>query len=142
MARKAFLSHVRAYATHPYDEKHMFHVRHLHLGHLAKAFSLREAPTALNASKGKGSRASKAKLHGKEKLKEKLAQPKSKAKRKTRQDESDDELDVADAERRMEKVVRAQGRLTKKGGKMVSSGTDEFQLAGGYDLERLLGART
>ena len=43
---------------------------------------------------------------------------------------------------RMERVVRAQGRLTKKGGKMVSSGTDEFQIAGGYDLEKLVSSRT
>ncbi|QRW21642.1 ATP-dependent RNA helicase DDX18 [Rhizoctonia solani] len=41
LARKAFQSHMRAYATHPADEKHMFHVRNLHLGHLAKAFGLR-----------------------------------------------------------------------------------------------------
>ena len=56
--------------------------------------------------------------------------------------DSDDEHDVADAEKRMEQVVRAQGRLTKKGGKMVSSGTDEFQIAGGYDLEKLVSSRT
>lgn len=42
--------------------------------------------------------------------------------------------DVQDAERRMEQVVRAQGRLTKKGGKMVMSGASEFQMAGGYEL--------
>ena len=59
--------------------------------------------------------------------------------------ESDDEddFDVGDAEKRMEKVVREQGRLTKKGGKMVSSGVGEFQIAGGYDLEKLAqGMRT
>jgi hypothetical protein len=44
LARNAFLSHVRAYATHPSDEKQLFHVRNLHLGHLAKSFGLREAP--------------------------------------------------------------------------------------------------
>jgi len=33
MARKAFASHLHAYATHPSDEKHIFHIRHLHLGH-------------------------------------------------------------------------------------------------------------
>ena len=37
----------------------------------------------------------------------------------------------------MEKIVREQGRLTAKGGKMVSSGVAEFQIAGGYDLEKL-----
>lgn len=44
LARIGFLSHVRAYATHPADEKHLFHVRNLHLGHLAKSFGLRDAP--------------------------------------------------------------------------------------------------
>lgn len=44
LARSAFLAHIRAYATHPASEKDVFHVNHLHLGHLAKAFALREAP--------------------------------------------------------------------------------------------------
>jgi len=50
LARKAFSSHVRAYATHPSDEKHLFHVRNLHLGHLAKSFALREAPSNMGPS--------------------------------------------------------------------------------------------
>ncbi len=44
MARKAFVSHVRAYATHVVKERGMFDVKALHLGHLAKAFALRERP--------------------------------------------------------------------------------------------------
>ena len=44
MARKAFTSHVRAYATHVAKERTMFDVKALHLGHLAKAFGLRERP--------------------------------------------------------------------------------------------------
>ncbi|PWZ01238.1 DEAD-domain-containing protein [Testicularia cyperi] len=48
-ARRGFLSHVRAYATHPAEEKQYFNVRALHLGHLAKAFALREAPKNLGA---------------------------------------------------------------------------------------------
>lgn len=47
LARKAFSSHVRAYATHPSNEKEIFHVKNLHLGHLAKAFGLREAPSGI-----------------------------------------------------------------------------------------------
>ncbi|KAI0745834.1 P-loop containing nucleoside triphosphate hydrolase protein [Earliella scabrosa] len=141
IARKAFLSHMRAYATHPSDEKHMFHIRHLHLGHLAKAFALREAPTALTS--GKGSKASaKAKHRSAKTSGASSSEQGSKKKRVRAVDNSDDEHDVADAEKRMEKVVRAQGRLTKKGGKMVSSGTDEFQIAGGYDLEKLVSSRT
>lgn len=44
MARKAFISHVRAYATHVAKEREIFDVKALHLGHLAKAFALRERP--------------------------------------------------------------------------------------------------
>ena len=44
MARRAFVSHVRAYATHVAKERGMFDVKALHLGHLAKAFALRERP--------------------------------------------------------------------------------------------------
>jgi len=50
LARKAFASHIRAYATHPSDEKHLFHVRNLHLGHLAKSFALRDAPSNMNGA--------------------------------------------------------------------------------------------
>ncbi|KAL8872766.1 MAG: hypothetical protein Q9174_001657 [Haloplaca sp. 1 TL-2023] len=44
MAKRAFVSHVRAYATHVARERNMFDVKGLHLGHLAKAFALRERP--------------------------------------------------------------------------------------------------
>lgn len=50
MARRAFLSHIRAYATHPTEEKDLFHVRFLHLGHLAKSFALREAPDDIKSN--------------------------------------------------------------------------------------------
>ena len=52
MARKAFSSHVRAYATHPSNEKRFFHVKSLHLGHLAKAFGLREGPAGIGEGAG------------------------------------------------------------------------------------------
>ncbi|KAI4278591.1 MAG: hypothetical protein LQ337_000923 [Flavoplaca oasis] len=44
MAKRAFVSHVRAYATHVARERAIFDVKGLHLGHLAKAFALRERP--------------------------------------------------------------------------------------------------
>ena len=47
MARKAYVSHVRAYATHILAERHVFDVKGLHLGHLAKGFGLRERPGAM-----------------------------------------------------------------------------------------------
>ncbi|KAG7446261.1 DEAD-domain-containing protein [Guyanagaster necrorhizus] len=103
LARRAFLSHMRAYATHPSSEKHMFHVRHLHIGHLAKAFALRDAPKTITNS-GKSNRDARNK----------------------------------DTESRMTEIVRSQGRLSKKGGVMNSSGTSEFQIAGGDALEKLV----
>ncbi|OJA09195.1 hypothetical protein AZE42_00705 [Rhizopogon vesiculosus] len=117
LARRAFTSHMRAYATHPSNEKHIFHVRHLHIGHLAKAFALREAPKTI--SDGKKKIASASKGHG--------ARPAKSTK-------SHD----GGAEQRMQDIVRAQGRLSKKGGKMISSGTDEFQVASGTALESLV----
>lgn len=44
MAKRAFVSHVRAYATHVAKERAIFDVKELHLGHLAKAFALRDRP--------------------------------------------------------------------------------------------------
>lgn len=44
MAKRAFVSHVRAYATHVAKERAIFDVKELHLGHLAKAFALRDKP--------------------------------------------------------------------------------------------------
>ncbi|KAK4694489.1 ATP-dependent RNA helicase DDX31/DBP7, partial [Phenoliferia sp. Uapishka_3] len=53
LARNAFTSHIRAYATHPSSEKSMFNTKALHLGHLAKSFGMREAPSSHSTSKSK-----------------------------------------------------------------------------------------
>jgi ATP-dependent RNA helicase DDX31/DBP7 len=122
MARKAFASHLRAYATHPSDEKHIFHIRHLHLGHIAKSFALRDAPGTISG-------------HGK---RQGTAGGKKQARRpKSRREENDGDGNP-DAVRRMSTAVRNQGRLVKKGGEMASSGLWEFQVAAGDALERLV----
>ena len=46
-ARRAYQSHVRAYATHVAAERSIFDMKELHLGHLAKAFALRDKPGAI-----------------------------------------------------------------------------------------------
>ncbi|CAE6468741.1 unnamed protein product [Rhizoctonia solani] len=127
LARKAFQSHMRAYATHPADEKNMFHVRNLHLGHLAKAFALRDAPGA--AAKPKANTKSKSKSR---------SEPKSKRKRGNDSSDSEEE---AEAETRMREAVRAQGRMSKKGGMLVASGASEFQVTSGDYLEKLVGKK-
>ena len=47
-SQRAFQSHVRAYATHVAAERKWFDIKELHLGHLAKAFGLRDAPGNIN----------------------------------------------------------------------------------------------
>lgn len=47
-ARRGFQSHVRAYATHVAAERVFFDIKELHLGHLAKAFGLRDKPGSIN----------------------------------------------------------------------------------------------
>lgn len=47
MCEKAFLSHMRAYTTHLNEERGVFNIKDLHLGHLAKSFGLRERPKAI-----------------------------------------------------------------------------------------------
>lgn len=51
-ARSAFLSFTRAYATHGKETKHIFHIKNLHLGHLAKTFGLKDPPSQV-VMKGK-----------------------------------------------------------------------------------------
>ena len=105
----------------------MFNVRNLHIGHLAKAFALREAPGNMSQKAGQG------KKHSAGKPRQVGDRP-AKGLRKPRIDLEHD----LSAEKRMQEVVRKQGRLIKKGGVMMSSGTSEFQIAGGYDLEKLV----
>ncbi|CAG8455572.1 10516_t:CDS:2 [Paraglomus brasilianum] len=50
LARMAFLSHLRAYAAYPSSEKHIFHIKKLHMGHMAKGFALRDAPSNIDVS--------------------------------------------------------------------------------------------
>ncbi|OBT43504.1 hypothetical protein VE00_06781 [Pseudogymnoascus sp. WSF 3629] len=47
MARRGYQSHIRAYATHVAAERAIFDMKELHLGHLAKAFGLRDKPGSI-----------------------------------------------------------------------------------------------
>ncbi|KAF9469941.1 P-loop containing nucleoside triphosphate hydrolase protein [Collybia nuda] len=122
-AHCAFLSHMRAYATHPSNEKHIFHIRHLHIGHLAKSFALRDAPTTVTGGNKSGRKPYSGEVKDQ--------------KVRTR-GEKWDLKNGGEAEKRMQAIVRTQGRLTKKEGVMMSSGSSEFQIAGGSMLEKLV----
>lgn len=45
LARTAFMSFIRAYASYSSASKSIFHVKNLHLGHVAKSFGLQDAPS-------------------------------------------------------------------------------------------------
>lgn len=49
-AKLAYLSFLRAYATHPSSLKSFMHIKNLHIGHLAQTFILKEAPTKVLSS--------------------------------------------------------------------------------------------
>ncbi|XP_074218563.1 ATP-dependent DNA helicase DDX31 isoform X5 [Camelus bactrianus] len=49
LTKSTLQSFIRAYAAYPRELKHIFHVRFLHLGHVAKSFGLRDAPKNLSA---------------------------------------------------------------------------------------------
>jgi len=126
MARRAFASYLRAYATHPSVEKHIFHIRHLHLGHLAKSFALREAPSTISDY-------GKTRSRGTARSKRQTRRPRQLGEGSDRPDDGDPHV-----RRRMQAAVRNQGRLVKKGGVMTISSSSEFQVASGDTLERLV----
>lgn len=59
LARNGFKSHIRAYATHTREERVHFDITQLHLGHVAKAYGLRDPPGGIGAGldrKAKGNK--------------------------------------------------------------------------------------
>ena len=130
---------MRAYATHPSDEKHIFHVRHLHIGHLAKSFALREAPGVIT---NRSSHIPKKKSAPRGRDKKPGPRTSTRVSKGIREKDWNEEHD-RDAEARMKEAVRAQGRLSKKKGILMSyGGTSEFQVANGDALETLAQGET
>lgn len=146
MARRAYLAHLRAYATHPPSERHIFAIAKLQLGHLAKAFALREAPGEIRAKVQEQQKQQKASYMGR--------QDDKKRKRTTNADDSrengiadikeDDDDDIfdghkpaklqfqrnEDTEARMYAKVRQLGQLHKRQGVMGTfGGADEFHIS-------------
>ncbi|KAF2166022.1 hypothetical protein M409DRAFT_66916 [Zasmidium cellare ATCC 36951] len=101
-ARRAYQSHVRAYATHVAAERHIFNMQELHLGHLAKAFALRDKPGSINVAglrpgKDSGSKSKHSRLQ------------KSGKGRTEKDDDLPAETDATEARRKMKTMSRAMG---------------------------------
>jgi len=138
LAKSAFTSHIRSYATHPANEKHMFHVKNIHLGHLAKAFGLREAPKGLGAFVGQAKASFDARSsHASKSSKAKASKPKSSAalqefsvyqKRKSEGQHEDEESGSSEVEvrRKLPKTGRAIDAKRLKAAKIDAS---EFNIA-------------
>lgn len=99
LAEGAFRAHVRAYATHPAALKHIFHVKKLHLGHLAAAFGLEKPPSVMS---GEGKKKKKLLLHKgtdaeqKERRERKKAASGPGGKRKTKAAKAATKIELAD----------------------------------------------
>jgi ATP-dependent RNA helicase DDX31/DBP7 len=116
LAQKAFQSHVRAYATHVAAERKWFDIKSLHLGHLAKAFGLRDTPGRMNVP-GMGNRGA--------------ASDGSKRRRQSGQNGKNNDKTVARNETTAETEEAARKMKEKvRNKKMMSgAGADEFNIA-------------
>jgi ATP-dependent RNA helicase DDX31/DBP7 len=123
-ARRAFQSHVRAYATHVAAERHVFNIKELHLGHLCKAFGLRDRPGSVNVpglrqsaekvkkDRHKASKNSRDKVPSKRQSENKISAPKAK------------DYVLPESSDAQAAVKRMRAKM-----KMIGSGADEFNLA-------------
>ena len=125
-ARKAFRSHVRAYATHIGAERKYFDIKGLHLGHAAKGFGLRERPGDLGLNVV-GMRGDKSGMRGEKKKRVGGGvggEPKDRNRRVARNGDGEGGGREADeAAQKMRRKMREMGRLGGTGG------ADEFNIA-------------
>ncbi|KXS11630.1 DEAD-domain-containing protein [Gonapodya prolifera JEL478] len=61
LSRSAYTAHLRAYSTHPAAQRSIFHLRKLHLGHVAKSFGLRDSPGDISIGGSKAQSATRKK---------------------------------------------------------------------------------
>ncbi|EXJ55828.1 hypothetical protein A1O7_08759 [Cladophialophora yegresii CBS 114405] len=130
LARRAFQSHIRAYATHTASERKYFDIKELHLGHLCKAFGLRDTPSGMGAGRGKGAAMKGAKRmvttsgNG-EAVRAGAGAGVSGEKRKRGKDEGVEQTgDVDEAARKMREKIRMNRKMMMGGG-----GAGEFNIA-------------
>ncbi|SMY27603.1 unnamed protein product [Zymoseptoria tritici ST99CH_1A5] len=107
-ARRAYQSHIRAYATHVASERAIFNMQELHLGHLAKAFALRDRPGSIRVpglrpgkEEGKKTKAARKASAGKSSSGDKRS--------KGGDDDDGGEVDAAEARRKMVAMAKGMG---------------------------------
>ena len=129
LARRAFMSHVRAYATHVAAEREMFDITQLHLGHLAKAFALRDRPSNVNMPGMRPNKSSRQSSGSRRFTSRESAMINNTARSKGTEKPSENGLrqqEENDAARKMKVKMREQQAQMKR--KSRGSGADEFNI--------------
>ncbi|KAK4618060.1 ATP-dependent RNA helicase dbp7 [Fulvia fulva] len=108
-ARRAYQSHIRAYATHVAAERSIFNMQELHLGHLAKAFALRDKPGSIKVP---GLRPG-AKEAGKNRDARKSAAGKAAGGKSRVEDDIAEETDATQARYKMQRMSRKMGGVSE-----------------------------
>lgn len=103
-ARRAYQSHIRAYATHVAAEREIFNMKLLHLGHLAKAFALRDKPGSIKVPGLRPGKEAMDKNKGERKAKARIASSKT-----FNKDDLPDMVDTQAASKRMRMMSKAMG---------------------------------
>ncbi|KAL1996836.1 hypothetical protein VTN49DRAFT_7701 [Thermomyces lanuginosus] len=122
LARRAYQSHIRAYATHVAAERSMFNIKELHLGHLAKAFALRDRPSKINVP---GLRQSKDETKKDFKASRKSTGKSSSSKKRSAADDGSDDDDRP----RPSNADEAARKMRAKMMELAAGGASEFNLA-------------
>lgn len=126
LASNAFQSHVRAYATHVASERRFFDIKDLHLGHLAKAFGLRDPPGRVNVAGLRGKGTTKATRRSVVSEGGKQSNDKGRKVDVHLPTKLNANIDVVDDAASAAEKMRAMVRNRKK---MMGGGADEFNLA-------------
>jgi ATP-dependent RNA helicase DDX31/DBP7 len=120
LAKRAFNSHVRAYATHVAIERKYFDIKDLHLGHLAKSFGLRDPPGRVNVVGQRGAASSSSGSSGQGRKRTFSGGEKANA---AMDDQADSIDNTDDAARKMREKIRKANKM------MMGGGADEFNIA-------------
>ncbi|KAL2438257.1 ATP-dependent RNA helicase DBP7 [Exophiala dermatitidis] len=126
LAKRAFQSHVRAYATHVAAERKWFDIKDLHLGHLAKAFGLRDPPGRVNVvgQRGGGGSGGRRAVSGSTSQQARTKGDSGTAATGGKRDaDLDDTGDADEAARKMREKIRKNKLM------MMGGGADEFNIA-------------
>ena len=131
LSRRAYQSHVRAYATHVAAERPIFNIKELHLGHLAKSFALRDRPSKINVPGLRQGKDETKKEFKTERKSTSVSKKRKKASALSGDGDDDDDDDDDDIVRAKSSVTDTATAAQKMKAKMMEhmAGASEFNIA-------------